>query len=701
MDNNKLEQLANIKFYVKLEKTFEKTYEDLNEVYGRNCLNRPRVEKWYKRFLSEKFDFASYLKEKRERDEGDVLGVSNIIFRSDRRASLSVIKDLWYNLSKIAIHRILTEDLHMCNVCERFVPCTLTEDEKDARVEYCRDMLKAAEDSDSKKIDFKKNIVTCGEKWLYQDEVIPEQKDAKPKTEPKYQTVKYLLTVFFDTEGIVRAEILPERVTLNPDYYFGILNRLWNTIHHDDIRPEYQNPGSWYLLHDYSPEHKSKNVRSFLAEKGIRALDIPPYSPDLTPFDFWFRPKLFRSIKKLQNRIPFNIPDDVLRALEAMKDKKYNSCFKKMFKRLGRCIESKETYLESNESNTMDNKTQQRANIKFCAKLKIPAGETVKMLSKVYSHQDCFKDTNIYNYYDKFRNKGREDISDGHSIPRKSISRSEKEKMVLEIFRSDRYMQSVTLIAKLTDITRQTVHSILDKDLRKCKIDNRFVPRTLRDDQKDAREKHCKDMLKAANTDPNFMKNIVTCGKTWFFQYEPVPEQQNRKGTKSKNVRMQKGPIKTLLTVFFDSKGIVHKEFMPEDQTADAAYYLKVLNRLWRKISEIPEYQEQGSWFLLHDYAPEHKSKIVCDFLATNHITTLEHPPHSPDLTPYDFWLFPKLKSAIEGKRYNNIPDMEQALTVALEAIKKKEYKDCFEKLFNQRLQRCIDSEGMHIKLKK
>ncbi|XP_024882831.1 uncharacterized protein LOC112461720 [Temnothorax curvispinosus] len=201
----------------------------------------------------------------------------------------------------------------------------------------------------------------------------------------------------------------------------------------------------------------------------------------------------------------------------------------------------------------MDNKTQQRANIKFCAKLKIPVVETNKMLNKVYS-QDCFQRTNIYKYYNQFLNKGREDISDGHSVPRKSISRSEKEKMVLEIFRSDRYMQSVILIAKLTDITKQTVCNILDKDLRKCKIDNRFVPRTLRDDQKDAREKHCKDMLKAANTDPNFMKNIVICGKTWFYQYEPLPEQQNRKGTKSKNVRMQKGPIKALLTASLTQK---------------------------------------------------------------------------------------------------------------------------------------------------
>ncbi|XP_071558193.1 histone-lysine N-methyltransferase SETMAR-like [Temnothorax nylanderi] len=347
----------------------------------------------------------------------------------------------------------------------------------------------------------------------------------------------------------------------------------------------------------------------------------------------------------------------------------------------------------------MDNKTQQRANIKFCAKLGVEFGETYKMIKMEYGNNRMSYHNARY-WYNQFHD-GREDISDASKIS-KTISRSTEEvEKVLEILRSDRYVPT-SVVVELTGIHERTVYRILKQNLGKRKICERFVPRTLTDDQKDARVKHCKDMRKAADTDSNFMKNIVSCGQTWFFQYEPLTEQQdaefqNRKGTKPKKVRMQKGPIKTFLTVFFDSKGIVHKEFMSADQTANADYYLDVLKRLWRKISEIREYQEQGSWSLLHDYSPEHKSKMVCDFLATNHITALEHPPYSPDLDPNDFWLFPKLKSAIKGKRYNNIHDMEQALTVALETISKEQYKDCFEN-FSNRLQFCSDGEGIYLK---
>jgi len=39
-------------------------------------------------------------------------------------------------------------------------------------------------------------------------------------------------------------------------------------------------------------------------------------------------------------------------------------------------------------------------------------------------------------------------------------------------------------------------------------------------------------------------------------------------------------------------------------------------------------------------------------------VTTLEHPPHSADLTPPDFYLFPQLKSALKGRCFCDANDM-------------------------------------------
>ena len=62
-----------------------------------------------------------------------------------------------------------------------------------------------------------------------------------------------------------------------------------------------------------------------------------------------------------------------------------------------------------------------------------------------------------------------------------------------------------------------------------------------------------------------------------------------------------------------------------------------------------PRKWRTNCWFLLHDNAPAHRSVFVKDFLAENNMTTLEHPPNSPDLAPTDFYLFPRLKPALKG----------------------------------------------------
>ena len=41
-------------------------------------------------------------------------------------------------------------------------------------------------------------------------------------------------------------------------------------------------------------------------------------------------------------------------------------------------------------------------------------------------------------------------------------------------------------------------------------------------------------------------------------------------------------------------------------------------------------------------------------------------PPYSPDLVPCDFWLFPKLKSPLSGKRFQTIDEIQENTTEQL-----------------------------------
>ena len=47
----------------------------------------------------------------------------------------------------------------------------------------------------------------------------------------------------------------------------------------------------------------------------------------------------------------------------------------------------------------------------------------------------------------------------------------------------------------------------------------------------------------------------------------------------------------------------------------------------------------------------------------------LEHPAYSPDLSPSDFFLFPKLKEILKGRHFEEIDDLRCNTTAALKAF--------------------------------
>jgi hypothetical protein len=46
-------------------------------------------------------------------------------------------------------------------------------------------------------------------------------------------------------------------------------------------------------------------------------------------------------------------------------------------------------------------------------------------------------------------------------------------------------------------------------------------------------------------------------------------------------------------------------------------------------------------------------------FVGQKFITVMKRPPFSPALAPNDFWLFLKMKSALKGRRFHDIEDIQ------------------------------------------
>ena len=74
---------------------------------------------------------------------------------------------------------------------------------------------------------------------------------------------------------------------------------------------------------------------------------------------------------------------------------------------------------------------------------------------------------------------------------------------------------------------------------------------------------------------------------------------------------------------------------------------------------------KSGQWHFHADNAPVHNSILVTDYLTKIGIKTIPHCPYSPDLAPYDFWLFPKLR----GCHYVTIEEMKEAVTKVIATL--------------------------------
>ena len=61
-------------------------------------------------------------------------------------------------------------------------------------------------------------------------------------------------------------------------------------------------------------------------------------------------------------------------------------------------------------------------------------------------------------------------------------------------------------------------------------------------------------------------------------------------------------------------------------------------------------------------------------------IKTVPQPPYSPDLAPWDFWLFPKLR----GYRYEIIEEMKEAVRKVIDTLTQEDFRGPFQKLLER-----------------
>ena len=176
-----------------------------------------------------------------------------------------------------------------------------------------------------------------------------------------------------------------------------------------------------------------------------------------------------------------------------------------------------------------ENTLEERYAIKFCFKLGKKATEAYGMLQTAFQ-PSCLNRASVFGWHKRFK-EGRESVRDDERCGRsKEVNTPELMGQIENFMDKDRHVSIETISAKF-DVSVGIVHTIIREELKMRKICAKFVPRVLREDQKERRCHDSREIVELINSDPAVLDALVTCDESWIYCYDQRPRDRVPSGS--------------------------------------------------------------------------------------------------------------------------------------------------------------------------
>lgn len=278
--------------------------------------------------------------------------------------------------------------------------------------------------------------------------------------------------------------------------------------------------------------------------------------------------------------------------------------------------------------------------------------------------------------------------------PREVVT-SENIEKVKELVTNDPHLTTRGLEDE-TGISHERIVHILHNELELKKVCAKWVPHKLSADQKEKRVEISKQLLEVLEKGYN---NIITGDETWMYFFTVSNKESNKvwveKGeNRPQIVRTAQNSKKRMFCFFFTVDGVIARIVVEKGKTINGELYRNhILPEVFSNFMKKKGRATVRDVMLHHDNAAPHKAALVTEYLREERVKLLPHPPYSPDLAPCDFYLFPKIKKELGGRRFDSIENLSRAIQAIVDNIPKEEYYNSFQKWQN-RLKKCIEVEG-------
>ena len=333
--------------------------------------------------------------------------------------------------------------------------------------------------------------------------------------------------------------------------------------------------------------------------------------------------------------------------------------------------------------------------IKMRVALNVPARDIYEELYTVHSDQaPCLR--TVERWCQRFR-EGQEELDDDTRSGRPVAATTPENIEQVRLIINEDSRVTIEEIQEQTGLTYGTTQRIIKDHLQLTKITARYVPKELTDFQRNERVRICRENLRKFKDGTWRLCNAVTGDESWFFHKQTGRKSSNAawvaKGDAPPTVpRRDRFAPRTLFAIFFKSTGPLLIHHVERGQTIDHEYYID--NCLQPVLEEIkhqrPSYGTNRI-LLHHDNGKPHIHQDVSDYLESEGLTIIPHPPNSPDLSPCDFWLFDLIKLNLSDQ--TDSQSLHDAITEFMYSLDKEEYRKTFDKWI-ERMQLCVDNQG-------
>lgn len=342
-----------LKFYAYVETCNGGSAKDIHsklaKAVGDKAPGYSTIKRWCKDISDNNFSVQDAQKTGRpssSNTKDNITKISNLIEGNPRLSTRQLAEEI--DLNKETVRQILV-GLGLRKICSVWVPHSLTQANKEKRVEMAHTILAALQTLGP---SVPRLYAVIDETWVVYAPLGTKQENkvwlahgAKRHQIPRPALTKdkSLLTVIYTANGKFNCQALPYGVTINSDRYCDFLRQTgdrWRTLRSDPTRLN-----EISLQQDNARPHTSATTTNFLTSRSVTRIAQPPYSPDYNMLDRWVFAYLKKSFRKVTFTCPQQIEDMALQLLRAVPLERMSHEIEKLKSHLANVINNHGSYI--------------------------------------------------------------------------------------------------------------------------------------------------------------------------------------------------------------------------------------------------------------------------------------------------------------------------------------------------------------------